>query len=154
MANLDKGKVFLKVAAHALLAGLEEVPGVGVAVKMARSAYDKLRELQDEAAQNERIEQLEQASACTPAEASLLAREAVAEERANGTAIADDKAEAVADLLAAMPATIREHTQATLRAAKKNGTAPHTVLPVTAQFEDGERADFYRSLFPARRSAF
>jgi len=49
---------------------------------------------------------------------------------------------------------IREKTQATLRCAKQTGTAAHTVLPVTAQFAEEEREAFYRSLFPARRSAF
>jgi serine/threonine protein kinase len=115
---------------------------------------EKLRELQDEAEQNERIEQLEQAAAYTPVEARVLANEVIAEQRAAGMLIDNDKAEAVADLIAAMPGTIREKTQATLRRAKQTHTAPYTVLPVTAQFSPEERETFYRSLFPARRSAF
>jgi formylglycine-generating enzyme required for sulfatase activity len=154
MAQANKGKIFLKVAVHALLEGLEEVPGYGLAVKIGRSAYEKLRELQDEAEQNAPIEQLEQAGAHTPVEARVLANEVIAEQRAAGVAIDNDRAEAVADLISAMPGTIRQQTEATLRQAKHTGTAPHTVLPVTAQFDPEQREAFYHSLFPARRSAF
>jgi hypothetical protein len=154
MAKLDKGKCFLKAAAHALLAGLEEVPGYGVAIKMARSGYEKLRELQDEAEQNARIEQLEQAGVCSPAEARAAAAEFIAEQRAHGVEIAADKEAAILDLIAATPAVVREHTQATLRIARQQGSAPHKVLPVTGAFDELEREAFYRSLLPARRPLF
>jgi len=102
--KLPQGKLFLKLAINALLVGLEEIPVYGVAVKIGRSCWKILQQAQDEAAQNERIEQLEQAGAYTPIDARVLANEVIAEQRASGMDISADKAEAVADLIAAMPA--------------------------------------------------
>lgn len=154
MAGIYTGKMLLKMATYALLVGMEEIPVLGAVVKIGRGCWEILRDAQDQATPDERIAQLEQAAAVTPAEAIAVATEAIAEARQQGQVIAAPLAEAVADLIAVMPAQIRERTRATLSQARRLGTKAVTVLPVTAQFQDADREAFYTSLFPQRRPQF
>ncbi len=43
---LAKGKIFLRCVAHALLVGLKEIPGVGMAVELGRGWFDIFRDEQ------------------------------------------------------------------------------------------------------------
>jgi hypothetical protein len=45
MAQLNKGKLFLKCAAHALVVGLKEIPGVGMALDIGEGWRDIAREM-------------------------------------------------------------------------------------------------------------
>jgi len=154
MPKLAKGKIFLRCAAHALLVGLKEIPGVGIAVELGRGWFDIFRDEQRKAGFGERLEQLEQAGAILPGEARTIADEFIADQRSNGIAIVEEQAAAIRDLLMFMPATIKERTQATLRQARQRGTDVQTVLPITAETSLLEQEAFYHSLFPARRPRF
>ena len=154
MPKLDKGKVLLRCAAHALFVGLRVIPGVGMAVEIAHGWFDIFRDELRKAGFKERLLQLEEAAAISPSEARVIADEFIAEQRAQDVVISEEKANAICDLLTFMPATIKERTQATLRQARQRGTALQTVLPITVKANPLEQETFYRSLFPARRPRF
>ncbi|KOR28535.1 hypothetical protein TI03_04510, partial [Achromatium sp. WMS1] len=146
--------ILLKVATRALLVGMEEIPVVGGLIKIGRECWQALQNAQEQAEQEERILQLEQAAAITPTEARNIAQEVVAELRNNGQQITNDKAEAVQDIISIMPDQIRERTQATLDHAQRLGTQAIAVLPVTNRFATNEREAFYTGLYPRRRPQF
>ena len=155
--NLEKGKLFLKIATRVLLYGLKQIPGVGMALDLAeefQAAVQELRKQQDQVGLEERLARIEEAMALTPVQAREAAREALAEERTRGTPIPAEREAALLDLLSALPATIRERTQTTLLQARRRGTAPATVIPVGEGFTPEERDAYYASLFPARRPRF
>ncbi|MFK5970991.1 MAG: serine/threonine-protein kinase [Candidatus Marithrix sp.] len=154
MPKLDKGKVFLRCAAHALFVGLKEIPGVGMAVDLGQGWFDIFRDEQRKASFKERLQQLEQAGTILPGEARMIANDFIAEQRSLGITVVEEQAEAIRDLLMFMPATIKERTQATLRLARQHGTDVQTVLPITAETSLFEQEAFYHSLFPARRPRF
>ncbi|MCK5720369.1 MAG: protein kinase, partial [Thiomargarita sp.] len=154
MSKLDKGKLFLRCAAHALFVGLKEIPGIGMAVEMGQGWFDIFRDEQRKAGFGERLEQLEQAGAILPGEARTIANNFISEQRTQGIVVEEEQAEAIRDLLMFMPATIKERTQATLQQARQHGTNLQTVLPITDETDSFDQEEFYRSLFPARRPRF
>ncbi|KOR27193.1 hypothetical protein TI05_03550, partial [Achromatium sp. WMS3] len=83
--------LLLTVATRAVLVGMEEIPVVGGLIKMGRECWQALKNFQEEAAQEERIMQLEQAAALTPTEARDIAQAVIAELRRNGQQIASDQ---------------------------------------------------------------
>ncbi|KOR28678.1 hypothetical protein TI05_16475, partial [Achromatium sp. WMS3] len=121
---------------------------------MGRECWQALKNFQEEAAQEERIMQLEQAAALTPTEARDIAQAVIAELRRNGQQIASDQAEAVQDIISVMPDQIRERTRATLDHAQRLGTQAIAALPVTDRFAIDEREAFYSGLYPRRRPQF
>jgi hypothetical protein len=154
MPSVDKGRLFLRVAARALLLSLEEIPVAGALVRIGRGCWEFIKEYQDESQQDERIAQLEQAAACSPQEAQQIAVEVIAEVQASGQVINPQLAEAVTDLIAVMPARIGERTRATLTHARRLGTKAVTVLPVTSEFSVAAQEAFYTGLFPPSRPLF
>ncbi|MDM8564118.1 SUMF1/EgtB/PvdO family nonheme iron enzyme [Candidatus Halobeggiatoa sp. HSG11] len=154
MAKLNKGKLLLRCAAHALFVGLKEIPGMGMAVEIGHGWFDIFHDEQRKAGFGERLEQLEQAATILPGEARTIADDFIAEQRAKGITVVEEQAEAIRDLLMFMPATIKERTQATLQLARQHGTDIQTILPITDETSLFEQEEFYRSLFPARRPRF
>jgi serine/threonine protein kinase/formylglycine-generating enzyme required for sulfatase activity len=154
MAQLNKGSLLLRCAAHALQVGLKEIPGVGAVVELGYGWFEIFRSEYHKANFQERILQLEGAPAISPKEARVIAGEVIKAKRLAGAVISEEKAEAIADLLAFVPATIKERTRATLHQAKQRGTALQTVLPVADDVNPTEQEAFYRSLLPARRPRF
>ncbi len=92
--------------------------------------------------------------AITPEQARAIAQEVIAAERQQGMEISEEKAQAVTAIASALPANIRERTQATLRQARRHGTALNTVLPLTDSPNNTAQREFYRSLLPARCPRF
>ncbi|KOR28710.1 hypothetical protein TI05_16400, partial [Achromatium sp. WMS3] len=154
MSIFSEDSLFLKVASKALIAGLEELPVVGAMVKISNTCWQVLHDEQERLDHDQRIAQLELAAEIPPSQARQIAAEAIQEAKQQGQAISPERAEAVQDLIAAMPAQIRQRTKATLNQARRQGTALVTVLPVTSQFNTHDRATFYSSLFPQRRPQF
>jgi formylglycine-generating enzyme required for sulfatase activity len=154
MAQLNKGSILLRCAVHALSVGLKEIPGVGAVVELAYGWFEIFRSEYHKADFQERLAQLEEAAAMSPNEARTIAREVIEAERATGAVISEEKAEAITDLLAFVPATIKERTRATLYQARQRGTALQTVLPMADTASPTEQETFYRSLLPARRPRF
>ena len=151
-ARANKGDLLIKMAAHALLVGLQEIPIAGVVVKIGHGCWKILRDHQQALPEPERLLQLEQAAACSPDEVRAAAEEAIAELRHQGTSVDAARAEAVTDLIAVMPARIREHTRATLTRAHLHGTT--TLVPLSAAASEAEQEAFYTGLFPPRRPQF
>jgi formylglycine-generating enzyme required for sulfatase activity len=154
MPQLNKGSLLLRCAVHALQVGLEKMPVVGAVVELAQGWFEIFRDEYHQANFQERLAQLEEAAAMSPNEARAIAREVIEAERATGAVISEEKAEAIADLLAFVPATIKERTRATLYQARQRGTALQTVLPMADTASPTEQETFYRSLLPARRPRF
>ncbi len=154
--NLNKGKL-LKKLTFFLIRGLEAIPVAGAVVKLAndwQAVCGQLRQEQAHLELAERVAQLEEIAALTPAQAREDAQAGIAEARQQGQTISRDLEEAVLDLASSIPATVRERTQATLRQARRYGTALQTVLPLGEGFTVTEQNEFYRSLLPARRPRF
>ncbi|MDM8568782.1 protein kinase [Thiotrichales bacterium HSG1] len=154
MPKLNKGKLLLRCAAHALFVGLKEIPGVGMAVEIGQGWFDIVWDEQRKAGFGERLEQLEQAATILPGEARTIADDFITEQRTKGITVVEEQAEAIRDLLMFMPATIKERTKATLQLARQHGTDIQTILPITDDTSLFEQEEFYRSLFPARRPRF
>lgn len=156
MAQL--GKLLVGVAARCLIVTLKQIPGVGACVEYGDEAVAvarRLREEQDKLKLDRRIKQLEEAAALTPEDARAIAENAVRQALAEGQKISPAHAEAVWDLMAAMPARIAERTRATIEHARKLGTAPQLVLPVSRDVADETvRDEFYARLLPVRRPQF
>jgi serine/threonine protein kinase len=153
----EKAKQLYQFLIYTTIFCLKKVPIVGAAVELAVDWQNNVKVQLNQQANlkvQERLAQIEQAMLCLPDEVRKMAREMIAEQRRLGVDISPEKEEAVVDLASAMPAAIRERTQATLRQARQHGTALHTVIPVGEQVSTQERAEFYQSLLPARRSAF
>ncbi len=153
----EKAKQLYQFLIYSVIFGLKKVPIVGAAVELAVDWQNNVKVQLNQQANlkvQERLAQIEQAMLCLPDEVRKMAQEMIAEQRRLGVDISPEQEEAVLDLASSMPAAIRERTQATLRQARQHGTALHTVLPVGEQVSTQERAEFYQSLLPARRSAF
>jgi formylglycine-generating enzyme required for sulfatase activity len=154
MKKLNKGQIFLKCMAHALLVGLEQIPVVGAIVNLGKGWYEIIEHEQNQLSLEERVAQLEEAARIESAIARQLALTFLQEKQQQGVVISEEKIAAICDLLAFTPATIKEYTASTLSQAKRYGTDTTTVLPIGTQYTESEREIFYRSLFPARRPRF
>ncbi len=155
--QLEPGKLLHKRLIHILICGMKQVPVAGAMVEMAADWWkfsDELRQDQQRLVLEERVAQLEEAMAITPEQARAIALEMIAAERQQGQVISEETAQAVTAIAGALPANIRERTQATLRQARRHGTALHTVLPLTDSSNDTAQREFYRSLLPMRRPRF
>jgi len=152
-----KGKLLYQRLIYILIFGMKQVPLAGQVVEFVKGWRDIEGKLQKEQAQlqlAQRIEQLEEAIAMSPEEVRAIAQEMIAEARRQGTVISDEKAKAVTEIAATMPATVRERTQATLHQARRHHTAVETVFPISNQADSVEQDRFYNGLIPARRSCF
>lgn len=157
MPQLEKGKLLHKRLIHLLICGMKPVPIAGAVVEFVADWWkfsDELQQNQQRLALEERVAQLEEAMAITPEQARAIAQEVIAAERQQGLEISEEKAQAVTAIASALPANIRERTQATLRQARRHGTALHTVLPLTDSTNNTAQREFYRSLLPARCPRF
>lgn len=152
MAALNKGKIFHKCLVHTLLTLVKKIPVAGGLIELPLDWIDSVSEEQDKLALEERIAQLEQAAALTPQVAREIAATVVQEQRAQGMLVDAEREQAVLDIAAFIPATVRERTRATLSLAHKRGVPGSTVLPVAA--DEAGRDAFYQSLMPARRPRF
>ncbi len=154
--NSNKGEL-LKRLTQLLRRSLEQIPGVGMVVKLGndwQAVCDQMRQEQAHLALAERVAQLEELATFTPVQAREKAQAEMTEARQQGQTISRELEEAVLELASSIPATVRERTQATLRQARRHGTAMQTVLPLGEGFTEMEQNEFYRSLLPARRSRF
>lgn len=70
------------------------------------------------------------------------------------TVVTPALAEAVEDLVSAIPTRLRELTEATVSRAKKLGTAIEQVLPIGPQSHPAEKLEFYASFVPPRRPRY
>jgi len=151
MPQLEQGKLLHKRLIHLLICGMKQVPVAGAIVEFAADWWkfsEDLQQQQKQLALEERIAQLEEAMAITPEQARAIAQEVIAEQ---GLEISEEKAQAVTAIASALPANIRERTQATLRQARRHGTALNTVLPLT---DSPNNTAQRRSLLPARCPRF
>jgi len=142
--NSKKGEL-LKQLTHLLIRSLKQIPVAGAIVELAidwKEVCGQIRQEQVNLELVERIAQLEEAAALSPAQAREIAQAVIAEERQQGQNISRDQEEAVLDLASSTPATIRERTQATLLQARRHGTAMQTVLPLGEGFTVTEQMNF------------
>lgn len=152
-----KGKLLYQRLIYILIFGMKQVPLAGQVIEFVKGWRDiegHLQKEQEKLQLAQRIEQLEEAIAMTPEEVRAIAQEMIAEARRQGTVISDEKAKAVTEIAATMPATVREKTQATLHQARRHQTAVETVFPISHQADSVEQERFYNGLIPARRSCF
>jgi cell division protein FtsB len=152
-----KGKLLYQRLIYILIFGMKQVPLAGQVIEFVKGWRDiegKLQKEQELLQLAQRIEQLEEAIAMTPEEVRAIAQEMIAEARRQGAVISDEKAKAVTEIAATMPATVREKTQATLHQARRHHTAVETVFPISHQADSVEQERFYNGLIPARRSCF
>jgi hypothetical protein len=152
-----KGKLLYQRLIYILIFGMKQVPLAGQVIEFVKGWRDiegKLQKEQELLQLAQRIEQLEEAIAMTPEEVRAIAQEMLAEARRQGTVISDEKAKAITEIAATMPATVRERTQATLHQAQRHHTAVATVFPLDDQADPVEQEKFYNELIPTRRSYF
>ncbi len=136
MAKLNKGQIFLKCMTYALFVGLDQIPGVGAIVDLVAGWHKIIEEEQNKLTLEERIVQLEEAARTSPDTARQLALEFLQEKQRQGEVISEEKIAAICDLLAFTPATIKEHTESTLRQARRYHTNITTVLPISATYSE------------------
>lgn len=150
---MDSGKKFLQAATSFLVAALKQIPGLGVVVDLWDNVVQQAREWNQDAKLNtleSRIQQLEEASAISSSTARQVAQEEIVRLRQQGQDIPPDKADAIGDIVAVMPAHIAKQTRSTLATMKKAGSQ-YLPLPLGPQSSVADRHSFYVSLIPNRR---